>query len=318
MSTAGPILSKLISSFELRSKYLSGRGTNCFRLFNSSADGIEGLTIDLYGEYLLMQFFDENLFADKNLLVEGSLGASAGMEICVKGVLLKKRTRLTTSKISAARKSSVVFGEPPPAGYTVIQNGVRAAVDLIEGQNTGIFLDMRVVRNRLLDYYGKTESMLNLFSYTSLFSIHGLMNGVRHAVNIDLSRQVLKKAVKNYEINGLSVDSRDFIYGDAIDWSRRIKKTGRRFSLIIYDPPTFSRGKKRTFSVRRHYSGHLDLLGGLSEGGYILTSINSPSISKDEYASMHPRGWKLEFLESEPDDFGDTGTPYLKAGLWQI
>jgi 23S rRNA (cytosine1962-C5)-methyltransferase len=79
------------------------------------------------------------------------------------------------------RKSELLSGVAPPDGYLVRQNGVTVAVDLVEGQHTGIFLDMRTVRRKLLPYYGSVGTMLNLFSYTAVFSVHALLNGAKHA-----------------------------------------------------------------------------------------------------------------------------------------
>jgi len=123
-------------------------------------------------------------------------------------------------------KSTILEGEYPSSGIVVTQNGVKAGVDLVNGQNTGIFLDMRDIREKLRTFY-KSESinrMLNLFSYTALFSVHALKNGVNNAVNIDLSRGVLNRARVNYQLNDLKVDERDFIFGDALDWTKQFSK----------------------------------------------------------------------------------------------
>ena len=96
--------------------------------------------------------------------------------------------------------------------------------------------------------------MLNLFSYTALFSVHAVRRGITGAVNVDLSRAVLERAKVNYGLNGLRIDERDFIYGDSLEWIRRFRKKGRTFSFVIFDPPTFSRNRQRSFSSRRDYA----------------------------------------------------------------
>ena len=99
---------------------------------------------------------------------------------------------------------------------------------------------MREVRKDLTRYYGSMDSMVNLFCYTALFSVHGLCNGLKKSLNIDVSKAVLKKARTNYILNDLTIDDRDFIYGDSLDWLKILNKKEQTFSMAIVDPPTFS------------------------------------------------------------------------------
>ena len=261
---------KFDAAFARREELYGDEKTDCFRLFNGEGDGIRDLTIDRYGEYLLLQFFSHGVTVDEKgrdivpHLAGEAVAAAATLPGELKGVLVKNRAKIDspgTVDFVAARRSRVIEGERPPSGYTVQQCGARISVDLIEGQSTGLFLDMREVRQRLESFYGevKPASMLNLFCYTGIFSVHGLLHGVRSAVNVDLSRAVLKKAMENYRLNGFDPDDRDFIYGDALSWSQRMAKKGRAFDFIVVDPPTFARNRKRTFSVKK------DLITNLKE-----------------------------------------------------
>ncbi len=315
---------KLKSSFFKREYLFEDDETDCFRLFNSEGDGIEGLTVDLYGEFLLVQYFNrsvEDLLAGETSLINGIITAADLFPVPIRGVLVKNRLRSRSlSGIQHMRETRLVAGELPGRDYCVKQNGVNAYVDLIHGQNTGLFLDMREVRESLKPFYSHTKikSMVNFFSYTSIFSVHGLLNGVEHSVNVDLSKGVLRRSIDNYKLNGLPVDQRDFIYGDALKWIRTFERKHRGFNFIIFDPPTFSRNKKRNFSVKKDYPGALKIMENISDDGYILTSVNSYSVSRDEYISYHPPRWKNLLVMNESSDFIHPGTPYLKVGLWKI
>jgi 23S rRNA (cytosine1962-C5)-methyltransferase len=312
----GPLLIKAI---EKREKLFAEQGTNCFRLFNGEGDGMPGLCIDRYDEYLLVQYYEPRLLELSDDMLRSIDAAVYLLPAPPKGVLLKNRAKPSdTRDIMEAAKSVVLAGSMPPEGYAVRQNGVLAVVDLVKGQNTGIFLDMREVRDRLTGYYTRTDTMLNLFSYTALFSVHAVMQGITGAVNVDLSRGVLERAKANYRLNGLRVDDRDFIYGDSLEWLRRFRKRERDFSMTIFDPPTFSRNRRRTFSSKKNYRDSLAMISGLTPSGYALTSVNSYSITRDEYLSYHPPGWQLEFFANESSDFTHAGNPYLKTGLWKI
>ncbi|MGL4368781.1 MAG: hypothetical protein ACRCUT_03800, partial [Spirochaetota bacterium] len=88
--------------------------------------------------------------------------------------------------------------------------------------------------------------------------------------------------------------------------------------FVIFDPPTFSRGKGGGFSVSSDYARYLSLIGQIAAGGHLLSVINTHSVSDDEYFSIHPQRWKNLFFEHEPSDFPAAGDFYLKCGLWKI
>jgi 23S rRNA (cytosine1962-C5)-methyltransferase len=311
--------SLLAKAFEKRLILFTNEDTNCFRLLNAEGDGVPGLTIDLYGEFILIQYFSSNLLKESDGIMRSLAMAMNLLPVEPRGILLKNRIKPSkTRDLRAARESVLIEGTPPPIDYTVLQNGIAIGVDLVRGQGSGIFLDMREVRDDLVRFYRHSDAMLNLFCYTAIFSVHAIRHGIAAAVNVDLSKRVLERAKGNYRLNGLHVDERDFIYGDVLDWIRIFRKKGKMFSFIIFDPPTFSRNRLRTFSSSKDYSDYLALIENLVDDGYVLTSVNSYSITADQYKSFHPSTWKLELYHNESSDFTNTGNPYLKTGLWKI
>ena len=305
-------------AFSKRGFLFSDPSTTAFRLFNGAADGIEGIAVDLYGEYVLVQIAAPDLSRHVPELMPCLCKAAQALPVEVKGILCKDRAgAMAAQQHAAMRKSCLVEGHMPPSPHIVLQDGIRAEVDLAEGQHTGLFLDMRGVRKRLVTFYPQFSTMLNLFCYTGIFSVHALKHGVPHAVNIDLSRSTLARAEKNYMHNGRSFKKEDFLYGDALQWMASFRRKGREFSFAVFDPPVFARTKQGVFSVKKDFTRCLSLLQDLVPGGMALTVINSPAITLEQYRSFHPPGWSLEFVEHEPDDFVCRGTPYLKAGLWK-
>lgn len=309
---------RLITSFNNRDDYIDGRETNCFRAFNGDGDGFDGLTIDIYNEYVLFQFFRKELYLNRDGIHSLVVESVTDKYKTVKGVLFKDRTQNAGNNPQDARESVLVWGDLPPVEYTVLQNNVILSVDLLHGQSTGVFLDMREIRELLLPMYGECSSLLNLFSYTGAFSIHAIKHGVSHAVNVDLSKTVLRRAMGNYALNGIECDGRDFVTDDVGARLRFLMKKGYRFDCAVYDPPTFSRNGKKIYNVRNDYVKHLRMLSEIVKGGYVLSSVNAGSVSKREYLSYHPENWKLVFAGNESRDFPYMKEPYLKAALWKL
>lgn len=317
------IKNTLKQAFDKRAALFNNADSNCFRLFNSSRDSIEGLTIDLYGEYLLVQSFDEKTSQQANSrdFITAITEEILKLPINLKGILLKNRLQYKGNHdYSRIRKSVLLDGELPQQNYIVKQTGVLAEADLINGQSTGIFLDMREIRDELSSVYREysPESILNLFCYTALFSVHALKNNIKHAINIDVSKQVLRRAVRNYGINDLRCDNRDFIRGDSIYWMKQFIRQKRTFRFAVFDPPAFARNSKREFSAKRNYISSLSLLQQIVPEGFVLTCVNDNEISKNEYISYHPAAWKMTAYWNESSDFLSLNNPYLKAGLWEV
>ncbi|HPS57669.1 MAG TPA: class I SAM-dependent methyltransferase [Spirochaetota bacterium] len=319
MKTGG-INSLIKAAFEKRIKLFSDPETDCFRIFNSSGDGLEGFTADWYSGYILVQYFRGSVEAGIAAILDQVKSCSGGLPATVKGILVKNRMAMPESEGTEKWKSRLLHGSYPEEGIIVRQNGIMMNADLVNGQNTGIFLDMRGIRTELAGFYKREKpvSMLNLFCYTGAFSVHALRSGVQRAVNVDLSKSVLNKARDNYRLNGLGVDERDFIYGDSYERVKIFAKKNIHFDYAVFDPPTFSRNRGKNFSVRQDYTAFLELLGTVVPGGFIFTSINAAAVSKSDYLSFHPGRWELVMFANESSDFIHRGNPYLKAGLWKI
>ncbi len=314
-----PSLKIIERAIQKREHLFKSTQTNAFRLFNGAGDNCEGLIIDYYDSFVLLQLYDSSLYHDYPKICNDCKKILSSLQIPVNGILLKDRTKVNDPRhIAKLRTSILVDGDLPPDNFAIKQNGIAAYVDLIHGQNTGVFLDMRKVRETLVNYYRNGGRLCNLFCYTGLFSVHALKNGLQCAVNVDISQTVLNRAKQNYVLNDIRYDLRDFTKMDCRQYLKRQVKQKALFDFVIFDPPTFSRNKKQNFSVKTHYRDYLSFIERITQGGYALTTINAVSISVRDYRLLHPQHWKLEFLEHEPEDFPSKNLPYLKAGLWKI
>jgi len=295
-----------------RSSLINNPNEEVYRLFNQRADGVDGLTLDFYKEYILLQdfgcgegFFHSDEFHTALNFIDDYFRPT--------GILLKNRKKSTDDF-----SSTVLKGSLPPGDIVVRHNGISALADIVNSQNTGVFADMRNVRSAMLPYYEAGGTILNLFCYTGLFSVHALMNGGFSAINVDVSKSVLTRARENYVLNGLKVNDRDFIREDSKSAIKYLAKKNRVFDIVIFDPPTFSRSKASSFSVDTDYSDYLEKINLLITNGYCLSAINTAAVDRQSYMGKHPSHWKNIFLQNEPEDYPSADSSYLKVGLWKV
>ncbi len=211
-----------------------------------------------------------------------------------RGVYHKSRFRHVRGKDTESSSPRLVAGDPAPDRFEIRENGASFELSFNEGYSYGLFLDQRENRRRLLqrefcdgldnlDDDKDSPVLLNTFSYTCGFSVCAAKSGFT-VISLDLSRKYLDWGRRNFERNEIDPDAHDFIYGDAFDWCRRLAKKGRRFDVIILDPPTFSKSKKGVFRAEKDYG---DLVRAvvpmLVRRGLILASTNAARLTRHEF-----------------------------------
>jgi 23S rRNA (cytosine1962-C5)-methyltransferase len=204
----------------------------------------------------------------------------------------------------------VLFGEPPEGRFPVEEQGMRFWIQLLGSRHPGLFLDHAPLRAWLLRHSAKRR-VLNLFAYTGALSVACARGGASHVTTLDLSQTTLAWARENWTLNGLPESQAEFLAGDALEELPRLKRKGLSFEGIILDPPSFSRGKKGTFSTAKDLKRlHTLVLDVLAPGGWLATSINSQGIPSADFereilAAARERGQELLMLRTleAPESF---------------
>ncbi len=125
-------------------------------------------------------------------------------------------------------------------------------------------------------WMGKRPEVLNAFAYTCAFSVCAAKAGAR-VTSVDLSKKYLEWGKRNFELNEIEPAEHDFIFGDVFDWLPRLAKKGRRFDVVLLDPPTFSQSKKfGVFKAEKDYGKLVELaVRVLKLNGVLLCSSNA-------------------------------------------
>jgi 23S rRNA (cytosine1962-C5)-methyltransferase len=215
--------------------------------------------------------------------------------------------------------------------FEVRELGLRYWVDLqASPTSSGLFLDQRETRRRLLgqDLAGKT--LLNAFAHTGSLSVAAARAGAE-TLTLDLSKRYLEWARQNMELNAIDPAEHDFIYGDALDWMTRLAKKGRRFDRVLLDPPSSSTSgkgrKKRRWVVERDLAELVERGARLTtRGGQLFVSTNLRRMRWERFLEQAALGvraaGRVGRVETAtlPLDHrcGPQDPPYLKAAWIQL
>ena len=298
---------------ENRKSYYQDDLTTAFRLFNQEGDGFGGLTVDLYGDYVVFSWYNSYVYQIRKVISE----AFRQVFPEVLGAYEKIRFK------GLDYESAHVYGQEAPDFFTVLENGVLYQVFMNDGLMTGIFLDQHEVRGSLVDGLAMGKSLLNMFSYTAAFSVAAAMGGASQTTSVDLAKRSRELSQAHFQANGISTDDHRFIVMDVFEYFKYAKRKGLTYDVIVLDPPSFARNKKQTFSVAKDYhkliSQSLEIL---NPGGIIIASTNAANVSRQKFTEQIDKGFagrSYQILNKYglPADFAynkkDESSNYLKV-----
>ncbi len=174
----------------------------------------------------------------------------------------------------APNRSRTWSSAEAPAVWRVEEHGLAYMLRSDRGQAPGLFLDQRRNREWILGE-AQGRKVLNLFAYTGGFGLCAARGGAEEVVNVDSSRANLEWARENVRLNDLDELLIEFAGVDARQFMRGCRRRGRRFDLIVCDPPSFSRGAEGVFRIERDLPALLAAAAALLRpGGKMLVSSN--------------------------------------------
>ena len=161
---------------------------------------------------------------------------------------------------------------------------MKILVDVRRGQKTGFFLDQRENRRMVRDLAKGRGDALNLFSYTGGFSVAAALGGAKHVVSVDVDRDAIALARDVFRENGLDPADHAFATEDAFEILARYKREGRRFDLVVCDPPAFAKSQKAVDSALAGYASlNRAALAVVAPGGLLVTASCSARVSAEQF-----------------------------------
>ena len=218
------------------------------------------------------------------------------------------------------------IGEAAPNPIVVNEAALRFEVSLCDGWDTGLYLDQRENRQRVLQV-ARGKRVLNLFSYTCSFSVAAAVGGAESTTSVDLSRRALNRGFRNFELNGIKPNpSHRLLRAEAMQFARRARARSDEYDLLIIDPPSFATiGKGRVFRLEREWDSLLELaIGLLAQGGQCLivsheTPERARQLRQRTALVIQKTGRTLVSLRDLPSNSdcpAQRGNPFPSRSLW--
>ena len=277
---------KIKSAVEYRKDFYSDKSTTAFRVLNGEGDGLGGLTIDYFDGYYLLTWYSLGIYEFKAEILEALKNS-----VEYKGIYQKKRFDSKGKYLDDA--DDFICGERADAPIIVKENGENFAIYLDDGAMVGVFLDQRDVRRTIRDKYAKGKTVLNTFSYTGAFSVFAACGGSTKTTSVDLAKRSLRKTKEQFSVNKIDIESQEIIVEDVFNYFKYAVKKNLLFDLVVLDPPSFARSKKRTFSASKDYVNLLkEAIQITKKGGIIVASTNSANFSMMTFSDFISKAFK--------------------------
>lgn len=255
-------------------RWMKNTDSDVCRVYDRSLEGLE-LTVDIYGPYArIMDYRDEGRSEDE--ITEIMDIVSRFLYIERDKVIWKER-----KKREGREQHEKGTGECP---VVVKENGLYFECELIKYVDTGLFLDMTENR-RLLMEMAQNQRVLNLFSYTSSFSVYAAKGGAESVESVDLSNVYTAWSRRNLDRNGfLDENKYKVVAEDARAFLERAVAENRRYDIVVFDPPAFSNSHKaEDFDVKKDHVPFLAAIWKiLSDDGIVLFSENLSGFGLDK------------------------------------
>lgn len=249
------------------------------RLINSEGDQLSGLTVDRYGDWLILQITSLALAQRQETLIE-----LLREKLQPRGIWLRTEKGIRAAE-GLDQQDGLLWGEPPPRPIFLEENGIRYGVDLVEGQKTGFYLDQRDNR-RFLSQFVSGQDVLDICTYHGGFALNCLKLGnARSVLAIDSSESALTLAQSNAELNGVAERLR-FRKQDSFKALEELA-AGEKFDTIILDPPKLARNRAGLdAAVRGYYSLNRLAVDVLRPGGLLFTCSCSGLVTRDMFLDV--------------------------------
>lgn len=279
--SAAYYMRKIRAACELRQLYY--RAEDSYRLVFAESDGIPGLIVERYCDterhvHLVVQFLSLSCEVFRKEILSALRRAARPWGVY-------ERSDAPVRQKEGLPLRSCWEGEVRQKDIIIEENGVRLAVDIADGQKTGYFLDQKDNR-RVLAALCKGKSVLDAFCHSGAFGLNAVRGGAASVIAADISPEAVELARRNISLNGAdSVMS--VVCADVFDLLKQYEAEGRKFDVIVLDPPAFTKSAKL---IQKAYGGYKEInlraMRLLNDGGILVSCSCSYFFDRNTFYSM--------------------------------
>jgi len=299
----------------VRAPLLARRDLDALRLFNGRADGVDGLVIEKFADVLIVQLHEGRLqvgMSELRRLIE-ELHARLKTRAVYRKWFVRDRARVSEEHAAEHTRPEPWIGTRVEPQLLIQEYGLKFIIRPYDGFSVGLFLEHRDNRRRIGEL-SAGRRVLNTFAYTCGFSVAATAGGAVGTASVDLHKRYLEWGKENFGANALDLTAHMFFLSDTFEFYKRALRQGRRYDLIVLDPPTFSRSRRppRVFvldeQLEELVTGAVELL---DPGGWLLLATNDRGITRERMeaalvsAIPHRPCTLIERPELPPDFAGD-------------
>lgn len=271
---------KIEQSLQLRESLPGLMQTSAKRLIYGESDGLPGLIVDAYDNFLVVQFLTTGVEYWRKDIIDILVSLSG-----YKGIFERSDVDIRTLEGLESR-SGKISGEDPPEFIHIEEFSRKYIVDIRRGQKTGFYLDQRANRE-IFSRYAADKRVLDCFCYTGGFSIAALAGGAASVIAVDESEHSIQLGKVNIELNHQDPNSVEWIKGDVFLILRKFRDRGDKFDLIVLDPPKFAPTPAQMQRALRGYKDiNLLAMKLLKEDGILFTFSCSGGVSEDLFQKV--------------------------------
>lgn len=315
---------KILNAYKMRSNYFAKEDS--YRLVFAEADLIPGFICEHFCDeqgrvFLVVQFLSLSCEIFRKQIL------AALQKVCKPNGIFE-RSDLSVREKEGLQLVSGWIGREYETKITIIENGIKLDVDLLNGQKTGYFLDQKFNR-QVAAKFCKGKRVLDTFTHTGAFGLNAAMAGAKEVISVDISPEAVEIVNHNIQMNHQKKVMKA-VCADVFDLLKTYEAENKKFDVIILDPPAFTKSAKM---IEKAYGGYKEInlraMRLLSEGGILITCSCSYFMESSMFCDMimhaamdsHKKVQILEKRGAGPDHpvlLGYPKSEYLKCVVCRV
>ena len=272
---------KVSDAYDLRKMYYDMKDS--YRLIYGEADLIPGLIVERYFDvtkkiYLVVQFLSLSCEVYRKEILKA-------LKKIIRPDFIYERSDAGVREKEGLEEKSGWIGDAGQDVITIRENDVLLRVDIAKGQKTGYFLDQKFNRKKVAEL-SKGKTVLDTFSHTGAFGLNAFKGGAKQVISVDLSQEAVDLINKNIELNHAE-NKMSSVCADVFDVLKQYEAEGRKFDLIVLDPPAFTKNAK---NIQKAYGGYKEInlraMRLLNPNGILVTCSCSYFFDSEHFYGM--------------------------------